>query len=153
MADLNVFAHPPPKATGTIDAEAEACHTAWEGVPVGSYGWHIHHEQLVEQTTEPIEHRIRFIIDNKPQHEVALRLRLMRPVKDAAAIASARKAYDAATASARKADAATASARKAYAAAIASARKAYDAAIASAHLIECPNCTWDGKTIFPEALP
>ena len=31
---------------------------------------------------------------------------------------------------------------------VAPARKAYDEAIASAHAKECPDCPWDGRTIF-----
>ena len=73
------------------------------------------------------------------------------------AVAPARKAYDEAMALARKArDKAVAPARKAYDEAMALARKAYDEAVVvreahdEAHEKECPDCPWDGRTIFPE---
>ena len=43
--------------------------------------WHIHHDTLVETLTEPIENRIKYIKENKPKSEIALRLKLLRPVK------------------------------------------------------------------------
>jgi len=96
------------------------------------YYWHIHHKRLMEAATEPIANRIAYIRENKPASEVPTRLRLLRAVTDQERAAT-------------------------YNAAIASAGAAYDAAIASAeddlaalHLEECPDCPWDGTTIFPE---
>jgi len=45
------------------------------------YYWHIHHEILVEALTEPLENRIKYIKDYKPEDEIELRLRLIKPVK------------------------------------------------------------------------
>ena len=45
--------------------------------------WHIHHETLVELNTEPIKTRIAYIMREKPKSEIAVRLRLLRPVKGA----------------------------------------------------------------------
>ena len=45
------------------------------------YYWHIHHEVLVEALTEPLENRIKHIKENKPEDEIELRLRLIKPVK------------------------------------------------------------------------
>ena len=127
----------------SIADEAAACRKANAKTKVGDWLWHLHHETLAEQLTEPVEHRIAYILAHKPEAERALRLRLMRPVKSRvvapaqqahnAALASAQQAYDAAIASARQAyDAAVAPARQAYDAAVASAQQAYDAAVASA---------------------
>jgi len=45
------------------------------------YYFHIHHEVLVEALTEPLENRIKYIKENKPEDEIELRLRLIKPVK------------------------------------------------------------------------
>lgn len=45
----------------------------------GIFYWHVHHDTLVEQITEPIENRIEYIKSNKPKHEIETRLRLMKP--------------------------------------------------------------------------
>jgi hypothetical protein len=44
--------------------------------------WHIHHDTLLEVLTEPISTRRAFIKERKPAHEVALRLKLLKVVKD-----------------------------------------------------------------------
>lgn len=100
---------------GTPKEEAARCRAAWKAHP-SKRGWHIHHEALVEKRTDPISERIAYILSDKPLAEQALRLRLLRPVLDDAAVAEAGKAYDAAR--------------------------------AEAHSRECPNCTWDGASIF-----
>jgi len=43
--------------------------------------WHIHHDILVEPLTEPLKNRIRYIKENKPENEIELRLKLLKPVK------------------------------------------------------------------------
>ena len=43
--------------------------------------WHIHHEVLVENLTEPLKNRIAYIKESKPKNEVALRLKLLKKVK------------------------------------------------------------------------
>jgi len=45
------------------------------------YYWHIHHEILVESLTEPLKNRIKYIKEEKPEDEIELRLRLIKPVK------------------------------------------------------------------------
>ena len=122
----------------------------------GEWYWHVHHAVLVEQLTAPA------------QDEIETRLRLFKRVKDQGAVFAAQKARDEAVASAWKAyheavaparkayDEAVAPARKAYDEAMALARKAYDEAVVvqeahdEAHEKECPDCPWDGRTIFPE---
>ncbi|MDE1816947.1 MAG: hypothetical protein KGI11_10365, partial [Thaumarchaeota archaeon] len=58
-------------------------------LPPVEYYWHIHHEQLVETTYEPIENRIEYIKEKKPKHEVETRLRLLRKVQDQDALKKA----------------------------------------------------------------
>jgi hypothetical protein len=131
----------------------------------------LRHKPLAEQDT-----RLRLLRRVRDQ---VLVTRLVEAYDDARATASralddatatASKAYDDATATARKAyDDATvpffkayvdamAPVRKAYDDATAPARKAYDDARAPAlkalealHATECPDCPWNGETIFPEA--
>ena len=137
------------------------------------YYWHIHHGVLFEQATEPIKNRIAYIKSDKLECEVALRLRLLKPVKDQKRLIAILTAYKKAVATAleayRKAVApaweayrkATALASEAYekvedsaleaykkATALASAKR--DRAINALHSKECPDCPWDGETIFPK---
>ena len=97
------------------------------------FAWHVHHDILVEPLTEPIETRRAYIRANKPEQEIATRLRLLKAVKGRlpAKLVEAMKAYD--------------EARKAYDEAL----EASMPAIIKLHAKECPNCPWDGETIFP----
>lgn len=83
------------------------------------YYWHVHHEVLFEALTEPIENRIQYIKNNKPAHEIETRLRLMKPIQG-----RARAEYE-------------------------KVRNRAFKKIEALHKIQCPNCPWDGKTIFP----
>jgi len=159
------------------------------------YYWHIHHGVLFEQATEPIKNRIAHIKSDKPECEVALRLRLLKPVKDQKRLiailtaykkveapaweaylkveATALEAYEKAKATASEAykkakdsaleayEKAKAPALEAYLKAKAPALEAYkkveatasakrDKAINTLHAKECPNCPWDGETVFPK---
>ena len=49
----------------------------------GSPWWCVHHQVRLEPLTEPIENRVRYIRENKFEHEVETRLRAMRPVTGA----------------------------------------------------------------------
>ena len=124
--------------------------------------WHIHHDVLVEYTTAPIEERIRYIQGHKPPEEVAVRLRLLKPVVGELpeSFAAAAKSLDAAEKASDAARQTLDDARKALAAAwkaLDDAWKALDATrlacadeIEKLHRNECPDCPWDGKTIFPK---
>ena len=117
--------------------------------------WHIHHNILMELLLEPIENRIKYIIENKPKEEIELRLRLLKPVKGKLptmfiaareACDKAREAYD----KAREAETYN-EARKAYekaGEASDEARKACREEIEVLHKLECPDCPWNGKSIF-----
>ena len=144
-----------------------------------TFCWHVHHNILLEPLTEPLKNRIAYIKDNKPEDEIATRLRLLKPVVGGlpTAVAEAGKAYDAAweaydDEAGEAYDAAWEAyieAREAYDAAreayieageaYIEAQKAYiealkihEAEILALHAIECPNCPWDKEqhTIFPE---
>jgi hypothetical protein len=102
--------------------------------------WHIHHDVLCESLREPIEARIAYIKENKPQDERETRLRLLKPVLGALPT-PVLEAY----AARKKADAAWEKAYWAW-------RKAdahHKGEIEALHAQECPNCPWDGATIFP----
>ena len=104
--------------------------------------WHIHHEILLEETTD-IQERIDYIRANKPEKEIPLRLKLMTPVlhpeKLPSSFRKAREAYD-------KAREAYYKAGEAYD----KARKACAPQIEKLHREEHPDCPWNGKTIFSE---
>lgn len=95
--------------------------------------WHIHHAILLEPLTKPIEKRIEYIKAEKPAGEIDLRLRLLKPVVGQlpAAVVEAWAACDQAWAARDH------------------ALQANQAAINALHAKECPDCPWDGKTIFP----
>lgn len=95
--------------------------------------WHIHHEQLAEFATEPIENRIQYIKGEKPEREIETRLRLLKPMS-----AKAKKLLEVRNAARVEAD---------------KVRNAVwlqaDNPLEAIHRIECPDCPWDGRTIFP----
>jgi hypothetical protein len=43
--------------------------------------WHVHHEILVENLTEPLKNRIAYIKAEKPEEEIKIRLKLLKRVK------------------------------------------------------------------------
>ena len=103
-------------------AEGGQAVTPAETPKVGDWCWHIHHDVLIEKLTEPFETRKAYIKAEKPKHEVEKRLRLMKPASKKAS--EARTVYDKAGSEAR-------------------------AKVEALHQKECPNCPWNGRTIFP----
>lgn len=147
---------PEPVTSEAITKAAEECRAAWAAVPGATHGWHIHHEVLLESLTQPIEERIRFILDEKARYEteeqIVLRLQLMRPATLNEAIASAYEAWRAIRATwiadPKNEDASTADsvAADAY----------YTIVIAeqdALHAEQCKDCPWnaDQRTIFPSS--
>ena len=110
--------------------------------------WHIHHDVLLEPLTEPITNRIKFIKENKPKSEIPLRLKLLKPVKGKLPeeLVKVREACDKAWEAYDKAREAYDKARKAYEKALLKYKKE----INKLHEIECPDCPWNGETIFSE---
>ena len=142
----------------------------------GDWAWHVHHDILLQRLKEPIENRVDYIKSTKPKSEIPIRLRLLRPAKGLGkteAYAKWEEAYakwEEAYAKRREADAkrreadakrreADAKWREAYAKrreADAKRREAdaklqADPAVLALHKVQCPDCPWDGKTIFPKA--
>lgn len=138
--------------------------------------WHIHHNELVEAATKPIENRERFIKRHKAPEEVELRLRLLKPVcgKLPAAVIQAgedfvktREDYNSTwetylgtkTRSGFTSNSEQWNAYERAGRAFSSAMSAYyrltqihhRVEIEALHAKECPDCSWDGKTIFPES--
>ena len=126
------------------------------------YYWHIHHWMLFEEATEPIENHIAYIKAEKAEWERSLRLRLLKPVKDQKRLIAILTAYKKATAPGSEAyEKVEATALEAYEKTRATASEAYRKAMATAwakrykainalHAKECPDCPWDGMTIFPK---
>lgn len=143
-------------------------------LPKARWCWHFHHDRLVEVATEPIRRRRAYIRSQKPSSEVPIRLRLLRPVRGKlpAALTKAWDAYVRATDAAHQTWVAylTAkneepwdtfiAARSAHTTtrdASIAAHEAYEKAlrrstgkIETLHRLECPNCPWDGRSIFPK---
>ena len=111
--------------------------------------WHIHHEILLEKTTD-IQERIDYIRANKPEKEIPLRLKLMTPVLHPEKLSSSfRKAWEAYC----KAWEAYIMAGKDYDKArevYIKTSKACAPQIEKLHREEHPDCPWNGKTIFSE---
>ena len=82
--------------------------------------WHVHHEILAEVLTEPLKNRIAYIKSDKPKSEQKTRLKLIKPIK-----AKLRDGFNPKWESKDKAE------------------------LDRLHAIECPNCPWNGYTIFP----
>ncbi len=148
---------------------ADSDQYAWEDVPAGVACWHIHHNRLCEYSTEPLATRAEYIREHKWNEEVLLRLRLMRPVRGElpAAVVETRAAYEKARVAHEKTRAACEKAEAAYEKARAARGKAWAAynktwaacekawaarrsEIEALHRAECPDCTWNGESIFPE---
>ncbi len=102
-------------------------------LPHNTLYWHCHHDVLCEFVDNPQE-RIDYIIWAKPNAEIDIRLRLFQPVKGKLPpdVVEAWAAYDKARAAYDK------------------ARENHREELEALHAKECPNCPWDGKTIFPE---
>ena len=134
-----------------------------------TFYWHIHHDELVEPIIEPIENRIEFIKNYKSPREILIRLHLLKPVmgKLPKAVIEAGNAYKKAGIAFDKAHNAFNKAcgpyqkvwrdcHKAWSAYL-KIKSAYDKVIMAhlpkieaLHKKECPNCPWNGKTIFPK---
>jgi len=95
--------------------------------------WHIHHDKLLEFSGN-IDKRIEYIKYGKPTEEIELRLRLLKPVKGKLpdAVIKVWAVWE-----------------KAWAACDETIQK-YQSKIEALHTLECPDCPWDGETIFPE---
>lgn len=140
------------------------------------WAWHVHHDIIVEPLTEPIEVRQQYIRDTKPTGEVETRLRLLRRVKGqlpevyiqaGEVYVHVGKVFDQAKEVCDQAEEACVQEGDTYNQArdvYVQAEEVYDHAgevcdqvgaayeqeINELHRLECPNCPWDGRTIFPQ---
>ena len=129
------------------------------------FAWHVRHDTLVEWCYSEEERR-KYIRQNKPVNEQALRLRLLQPVRGALPLtfvqARTKKsqawgdcvrawngvlAWD--DAQARTAYALTCNAYYQARAVYVLALATHQEEIEALHRQECVNCPWDGHTIFP----
>ena len=124
------------------------------------FAFHVHHDVLMEFCTNYKE-RVNYIKEHKPRGEQEIRLRLFqlisparlpRPlVKAGEAYSKAGEAHSKAYEAYSKACEAYSKAREAYAKtgeAYAKTREAYKPQMNELHKELCPDCPWDGKTIF-----
>lgn len=106
----------------SIEEEAADCRAAWAAAPHAKVAHCYHHDIHIESLNSPPEGRIQDILENKPIAERALRLRLFRPYP-----------LDPACADWRKAD----------------ANQQQSSTFIAKHARLFPDCTLDGKSIFP----
>ena len=123
--------------------EAVACRAAFADSKVGDAVWCLHHEKLIETLTEPAVARIAYILSEKPKAERARRLREFRPVMGPLPEYNRAKAeYDR-----TEYDRTWAAYNRTWAE-FDRAWAEYGAALEAQHRAECPDSTWDGRTIF-----
>jgi len=106
---------------------------------ISGFAFHCHHDALVEWVTD-YEGRVAYIKSQKPLREQGLRLKLFKMIPDdrlPAKLLKARAAYG-------KAGEAYDKARAAYG----KAGEAYAPELEKLHKELCPDCPWNGKTIF-----
>ena len=105
-------------------------YAAWATHPNATEAWCCHHKILWEKLTEPAEVRLQYILDNKPEHELVVRLNNFRPVTDSAKLYALKSDYRA------KRDSLDADHR---------------AKLDSLYRTDVPLGTWNGSSIFQEA--
>ena len=114
--------------------------------------WHVHHDVLLEWSSY-IRKRIEYIKDEKPVDQVEIRLRLMKPVQGelpAAVVEIGKACEDAWRFYWKTCDEAVWRAYDEAWQAYKEALKANAAVLNELHRKECPDCPWDGETIFPD---
>jgi len=137
---------------GTIEQERTACEKAWKGRSKHVDGWHCHHETLLENVYIA-DSRIRYIAGNKPREEQALRFRLFRPLQDTAALERIdRLANDRDNRADNRLEkrGRTDEAYVLYDRDLNRSETLHTKAMEALHAKECPDCPWNGETIFPE---
>ena len=138
------------------------------------FAWHVHHNVLIEPLTKPIENRIKYIKKFKPKNEIELRLKLLKVVKGKLPkefveawqkyyetwqeyvevwqkYDKAKQKYDEIwqeyDEAMQKYDEAWQKCYEALQECV-EVYKKYESQILALHRKECPNCSWNGKTIF-----
>ncbi len=131
-------------------------------LPHDTFYWHCHHKVLCEFVTDP-QQRIDYIERFKADNEIGIRLKLFQPVqgKVPAAIIKAEDDYNKAWTALDNAEAVYINTGSGYdwevflKAVLHKATADYGAANRSKelellHAKECPDCPWNGYTIFPK---
>ena len=140
-----------------IEEELADCRAAMKDAKVGDACQHIHHAGglLVEFLNEPAENRIRAIL-GKPANQQPRRLRAFRLWRGilTPAFVEAGRVWREATLVGREADRIGLEAGRVWREADLVWRKAtlvYNAlpSTRKAHAAQCPDCPWDGRTLFP----
>ena len=119
------------------------------------FAFHVHHDVKIEFCFD-YDERAEFILKYKPVKERRLRLRLFQlipldrlPKKGLATYLKAQEAYDKVREVYHKAGEALDKAREAYFKTREAYLKANEKALDKLHSELCPDCPWDGRTIFP----
>jgi chromosome segregation ATPase len=114
------------------------------------WAWHIHHKRLLEPLTEPIDNRRDCIERYKPAEERPLRLRLIKPVTNLEMLTNnaAWQQWEEAERQWEEAERQLQAAERQWQAAERQLQSNPD--ILALHAIECPDCPWDGQTIFSD---
>lgn len=123
------------------------------------YAWHIHHKILFERITGELggedcsgdlDERREYIKTHKPPCEIERRLRLLKPIAGSLPVGIIRAeeefdlAWDAYVANSRANPTGINIAQRKLELAIYAARHEMDAL----HVQECPDCPWNGQTLF-----
>ena len=113
----------------------------------GRFFWHLHHDVLMGYSTN-IEERIDYIKTRKPEDEVPIRLKLLKPIKGKVP----KKFFDRWEKCFKKEikEFEKTHVYNTYQMAIKKAYKTAEKEVELLHKKECPNCQWNGETIFPE---
>jgi len=128
------------------------------------FAWHVHHNVLIEPLTEPIENRIKYIKKFKPKNEIELRLKLLKVVKGELPkefvetwqkyyeiwekyVKARQKYYEKWEEYAEIKQKCNEVWEEYY-----EVCKKYESQILALHEKECPNCSWNGKTIFSKEV-
>ena len=108
--------------------------------------WHVHHDKLFEWCYD-YDKRVEFIRVKKNKSELDLRLKLFQPIKSELPkeLVEAEQAYFEAEEAIIKMWVSYFEAKQAYKNALINNAEF----IEKLHSLECPNCPWDGETIFP----
>ncbi len=126
------------------------------GEQKSSFYWHVHHDRLLEHCYDYGE-RLRYILKHKPENERELRLRLFQPVRGElpARVMGARSALDEACCALDEAARACVEASRTQDRIWSEAMCNYDQVLCDCddeicvlHAAECPDCPWNGVTIF-----
>lgn len=114
---------------------------------IEGFFWHGHHDVLIEWCHN-FNERAKFIRNTKPASEQEVRLRLFRPVKGTLPqeVVEAQQAYNKAWQDLNRAHQDLDRAQRD----LDKVLNRNKAEIILLHEKECPNCPWNGQTIFPE---